>query len=270
MKYQDISLSKKAGIATIILNRPQVLNALRPNTYDELTHAMSDAAEDDEIGVVVVTGAGDRAFSSGGDIREHVSRTPSAARVHMRRLLKLAMIMRNMGKPIIAAVRGYCVGSGHELQLLCDITIASQNAKLGQTGPRVGSVPIWGATQLLPRIVGEKKAREIVYFCRQYTACEAEAMGLVNKVVPDEQLEEEVDRWCQELLDKSPQSLRIAKLALNFESDVSFYASFSAAGEIMAMITGSEENIEGMTAFLSKRRVDFRRFREASEKRPKF
>ena len=169
--------------------------------------------------------------------------------------------MRNLGKPILASVRRFCVGGGNELQLFCDLTIASADAKFGQTGPRVGSIPIWGACQLLARYVGERKAREIVFTCRQYTAQEALEMGLINEVVEPERLAARTREVADEILSKSPQSLRIAKLALNAGSDQEFYSSFLPAGELLSSIYGNEENMEGIKAFLEKRPPDFLRFR---------
>ena len=203
--FEDIVLEKTEGVARITINRPDVLNALRRQTYEELNVGFTDCADDATIGVVVLTGAGDKAFSSGGDVRAQASRTPDSGRSHLRAILQLGSTMRNCGKPIIAAVNGYAIGAGHELHLMCDLTIASDKAIFGQVGPRVGSVPIWGATQLLPRIVGEKRAREIVYLCLKYSADEACAMGMVNKVVPHSELYSEVESWCQQILDKSPQ-----------------------------------------------------------------
>ena len=161
MNFEDILYTAEGGIATITINRPEVRNAVRPRTYEELTTAMHMAADDPTVGVVVLTGAGDKAFCSGGDIRDQQARVPEVGRKHMRRLFALSSVMRMMDKPIIAKVRGFCVGGGNEINLFCDLTIASEDAKFGQTGPRVGSVPIWGACQLLARYVGERKAREI-------------------------------------------------------------------------------------------------------------
>jgi naphthoate synthase/2-ketocyclohexanecarboxyl-CoA hydrolase len=164
-------------------------------------------------------------------------------------------------KPIIAKVRGFCVGGGNEINLFCDLTIASDDAKFGQVGPRVGSVPIWGACQLLARYVGERKAREMLYTCRLYTAKESLDMGLINDVVPAAELDATVERICQGILDKSPQSIRIAKIALNAGSDQEFYAAYFPSAELLASIYGNTENMEGVTAFLEKRAPDFRKFR---------
>jgi len=264
MSYDDVLYESDAGIARITINRPEVRNAVRPKTYEELTEAMKRAASDVTIGVVVLSGAGDQAFCSGGDVRDQSRRTPASGRVHMRRVFALSSVMRMMDKPIIAKVRGFCVGGGNEINLFCDLTIANENAKFGQTGPRVGSIPVWGACQLLARFVGERKAREMVYTCRQYSAREALEMGLINQVVADEHLDRVVDELCQEILDKSPQSIRIAKIALNSGSDRDFYSAFFPAGEMLASIYGNDENMEGIRAFLEKRRPDFRKYRRDS------
>ena len=261
MEFQDILYTAKDGIATIVINRPEVRNAVRPRTYEELTAAMHQAADDPTVGVVVLTGAGDKAFCSGGDIRDQQARVPEVGRKHMRRLFALSSVMRMMDKPIIAKVRGFCVGGGNEINLFCDLTVASEDAKFGQTGPRVGSVPIWGACQLLARYVGERKAREMRYTCRLYTAQQALDMGLINEVVKAEDLDATVQALCEDILDKSPQSIRIAKLALNAGSDQEFYGSYFPTSELLASIYGNTENMEGITAFLEKRKPDFRQYR---------
>ena len=260
--FQDILYEPHEGVATITINRPKVRNAVRPQTYEELAEAMKKAADDPERGVVVLTGAGDKAFCSGGDVSDQSTRKPYIGRAHMRRLLALSTTMRMMDKPIIAKVRGFCVGGGNEINLFCDMTLASDDAKFGQVGPRVGSVPIWGACQLLARYVGERKAREMLFTCRLYTAPQALEMGLINQVCPADKLDEEVSKLCNEILDKSPQSIRIAKLALNAGSDQEFYSSYFPNAELLASIYGNEENMEGITAFLEKRPPNFRRFRK--------
>ncbi|MBI2322437.1 MAG: enoyl-CoA hydratase/isomerase family protein [Chloroflexi bacterium] len=239
--FEDVLYEKRDdGVARITINRPDVLNALRTQTYEELARAFRDAGEDPTIGVVVLTGAGERAFSSGGDVRYQRERTADSARVHLSRTLELGMVMRNLGKPIIAAVRGYAVGGGHELHLWCEAG---------------------GATQWLPIMIGDRRAREMLFLCRQYDAREAERMGLVNAVVPLEKLEEEVEAWCQEILDKSPTCLRIAKIALNHASDGDFYPSYVHEAELLALFTGTEEQREGQRAFLEKRKPDYRQYR---------
>lgn len=261
MAYDDVLYEAQGGIARITINRAEVRNAVRPRTYEELTDAMARAADDPEIGVVVLSGAGDKAFCSGGDIRDQSKRVPAVGRKHMRRLFNLSTVMRMMDKPVIAKVRGFCVGGGNEINLFCDMTVASEDAKFGQTGPRVGSIPIWGACQLLARYVGERKAREMVFTCRLYSAQEALAMGLINQVVSAEDLDATVDQLCSDILDKSPQSIRIAKLSLNAGSDQEFYSAFFPNAELLASIYGNEENMEGINAFIEKRKPDFRRFR---------
>lgn len=262
LELTDVLYKKEEGIATVTINRPNVLNALRAQTYIDLIAAFRDAVEDDEVGVMILTGAGDRAFSSGGDVKGQAVRKPGYGRKYLYRLMEIYGLLRNSGKPTIAAVNGYSIGAGHELHLICDITIAAEDAVFGQVGPRVGSVPIWGATQILPRLVGEKRAREIIFLCRQYSAKEAYEMGLVNKVVPRDQLMGEVNAWAKEILDKSPQSLRIAKTSLNFASDL-LYSSYTHGIEMLALMYGNPENMEGVTAFLEKRKPNYRKFRKS-------
>lgn len=254
--YEDIEFRKDGGVATITLNRPKVLNALRQKTIDELIAAFRDAGHDEEVGVVVLTGAG-KSFCSGGDIKMEADLDPASGMRLSESCLLLSTVMRNIGKPIIAAVRGYCIGGGNELNMLCDLTIAEESAKFGQTGPRVGSVPIWYGTQMLALTAGDKKAREIVYLCRTYDARAAETMGLVNKVVNDGDLGREVDAWCKELLEKSPQALRVAKLSFNHLSDV-MYPSVAGGIAMLSFMHGTDEFKEGMNAFLQKRDPKFR------------
>ena len=261
MDFKDILYKSENGIATITINRAESRNAVRPNTYEELTVAMGMAGRDPKVGVVVLTGAGDKAFCAGGDVKDQKGRNPAIQREHMRRVLNLSTTMRMIDKPIISKVRGWCVGAGNEIHVFCDLSIASENSKFGQVGPRVGACPVWGSCQLLARLVGERKAREMIYTCRTYSAQEALAMGLINEVVPDDELDNAVDRLCNEILDKSPQSIRIAKIALNAGSDQEFYSSFFPAAELLASIVGNEENMEGVSAFLEKRPTDFRKYR---------
>lgn len=258
---EDIQISVADQVATITINRPEVRNALRTQTYLELTEAFGELADRDEIGVIVLRGAGDKAFCAGGDVRDQLGRTPSRARAHLRRVLALGQAMRGCGKPVIAAVRGYCVGGGHELHLMADLTISAEDGVFGQVGPRVGGVPVWGATQTLPLVVGEKRAREIVYTTRFFTAREAEAMGLINRVAPVEEFEDALREFCDELLSKSSQSLRIAKISMNSAVDA-LWSAFSHGAELLSMVYGTEEQREGATAFLEKRAPDYRRLRD--------
>ncbi|MHB9005213.1 MAG: enoyl-CoA hydratase-related protein [Coriobacteriia bacterium] len=261
MEYQDIKYEKKEGVAWITLNRPQALNVLRAETVAEMTAAFEDAELDQTIGVAVLTAAGDKAFCVGGDIALMSSLDHQTGQVWNNSLLRLSTLMRNLSKPIIAAINGYCIGGGNELNVFCDMTIASDRAKFGQAGPKVGACPVWGATQMLPRIVGEKKAREMIFMCQQYTAEEAMEMGLVNKVVPHEELYTEVQKWCDTLLDMSPQSLRLAKISLNYESDM-MYPSLTHGSALLSYVWGSEQVKEGFAAFKEKRKPNFRAFRK--------
>jgi len=261
MDFEDILYEKKEGIARITINRPKVLNSFRSKTLDELALAFEDASIDGTIGVVVLTGAGEKAFCAGGDISEMEELSSSAGRVFLGKCLKVSTAIRNCSKPVIAMVRGYCLGGGHEIHLMCDLTLAAESARFGQTGPTVGSVPIWGGTQMLPRIVGEKKAREIIFLCQRYSAKDAEKMGLINKAVPDDKLEEETLAWCNRILEMSPQSLSVAKVSMNFETDL-MYASFVHGAEMLRIVYDGDEIKEGMNAFLEKRKPDFSKFRK--------
>lgn len=261
MNFVDLLYEKKEGVARIVINRPESRNALRTDTFKELTAAFSDAHDDPSIGVVVLTGTGDKAFCAGGDVKSQSSRTSNAGRRHVRIAGELMRAMRDLGKPIIAAVNGDAVGGGNELNLLSDLSIAVESARFGQVGPRVGSVPVLGGTQLLPRVVGDKKAREMIYLCRLYTAAEALSMNLVNKVVPREQFDSEVDKWCQEILDKSPQALRVAKMSLNHDADLDLYGSYTHGAELLCLNYETPEYKEGPTAFLEKRKPNFRKYR---------
>jgi naphthoate synthase/2-ketocyclohexanecarboxyl-CoA hydrolase len=260
-EYSDILFERNDGICRITINRPEVLNALRRETYHELCDAFRRGTDDPSIGVFVLRGAGDRAFSAGGDVRSQAVRTPESGRRHLRMVLELGAAMRNSGKPIIAAINGYAVGGGHELHLMCDLSVATETSQLGQVGPKVGSIPIWGAVQLLPKIVGEKRAREIIFLCKRYSAQEALAMGLVNRVVPVDQLDTEVDQMCQDLLNMSPRSLRIAKTLMNHASDLE-YNTYATGAEMLTQTYGDPENLEGVTAFLERRPPDYRKFRQ--------
>jgi dihydroxynaphthoic acid synthetase len=267
LSYEDILYEVGGGRATITLNRPDRLNAFRVQTIAELCEAFEAAADDAAVGVIVFTGAGDRAFCVGGDVREP-TRTAAEKR-HLHHLHdRLAVAIRNNGKPIIVRVKGYCIGGGNELNVLCDLTITGASGRFGQAGPRIGSAPLWWGCQLLPAVVGEKKAREILYLTRQYTAEEALAMGLVNAVVPDEELDAEVERWCTEILRRSPQGLRLAKLALNAGTD-QLYSAVQHGVELVAInhVWGPEPQ-EGIASFQEKRPADWRKFRDGQGPEP--
>ncbi len=260
MEYKDILYSVADHVATIAINRPRVHNAFRIETLDELIHAFKRAEADRDVGVIVLTGTGGKAFSSGGDVKMEDESDSAGAHTLSRRSIELSMVMRSCGKPTIAAVRGWCVGGGNELNLLCDLTIATEESRFGQVGPTMGSVPIWWGTQLLPNLVGDKRAKEIVMLCRRYSASQAESMGWVNKVVPDGELEQEVRAWCDRLLEMSPQALRVAKLSLNFETD-QMWPSILHGFQMISFIHGTEEFHEGTSAFLQKRKPNFGQYR---------
>ncbi len=254
--FEDIIYEKKDRVARITINRAEVRNALRSKTREEIARAVEDAWLDDDVGVIVITGAGDRAFSAGGDLSWIIDPTKKVDNYYMLVHYRLATAMRNCGKPIIARVNGYCIGGGNELNMLCDLTIASDKSIFGQAGPLVGSAPIWYGMQLLQESVGYKKAREIVFLCNRYTAEEAEKMGWVNKVVPEDKLDETVDEWCQRLLQMSPQSLRIAKFQLNYATDQMF-PQITHGLELARFFLKSPQMVEGATAFKEKRKPDF-------------
>ena len=256
MPFQDILYEKRDGIATITINRPKVLNAFRAETIEEMLEAMRDAEDDDEIGVVVLGGAGDRAFCSGGDNSSRDGGYGGRGLVGLP-IEELHTAIRDSRKPVIAKVQGYAIGGGNVLATVCDLTIASEKAVFGQVGPRVGSVdPGWG-TAFLARHVGDKRAREIWFLCRRYTAAEAFQMGLANKVVPADQLDVEVEAWCREILALSPTAIAIAKRSFNADSEN--IRGIGAIGfEALALYYDTEEAKEGTTAFLEKRAPDFR------------
>lgn len=259
MEFQDILYEKKGGVAKIIINRPRVYNAFTTNTLKEIAHALEDAEFDSSVGVVVLTGAGDKAFCTGGDMKEAAQ--PGGYNKEMDYWHSAVhRAIRTIPKPVVAAVNGYAIGGGNIIHLLCDLSIASENARFGQAGPRVGSFDAGFGVSYLTRVVGEKKAREIWYLCRQYTAQEALEMGLVNKVVPFEKLEEEVDKWCQEMLALSPTALKFCKLAFNAETDHQYGFEGWSMGAVR-QFWASDEAREAKKAFAEKRKADFSRFR---------
>ena len=258
--YTDIIFEKAEGMGKITINRPEVRNAFRPETLTELIDAFNLCREDPAIGVVILTGKGDKAFCSGGDqrVRGEGGYVGSDG-VPRLNALDLQKVIKYLPKPVIAMVAGYAIGGGHVLHLLCDLTIAADNARFGQTGPRVGSFDAgWGATYMA-RVVGHKKAREIWYLCRQYTAQEALDMGLVNTVVPLERLEEETIQWAREILEKSPIALRFLKSAFNADTD-GLAGIQELAGNATMLYYMTEEGKEGKNAYLEKRKPDFSRF----------
>lgn len=263
--YEDILYDKWEGIAKITINRPHKRNAFRPKTVFELYDAFCDAREDPSIGVVLLTGAGPHtdgkyAFCSGGDqsIRGKAGYIDDQG-VPRLNVLDLQRLIRSMPKVIIALVAGYAIGGGHVLHLVCDLTIAADNAIFGQTGPKVGSFDGGFGSSYLARIVGQKKAREIWFLCRQYSAQDALAMGLVNCVVPVEELEAEGIKWAQEVLEKSPLAIRCLKAAFNADCDGQAGLQ-ELAGNATLLYYMTEEGSEGKQAFLEKRPPDFRQY----------
>jgi naphthoate synthase len=257
MKFEDILYEKKDGIAKVIINRPDVMNAFRAQTVHEMIQAFQDAWDDDGVGVVVLTAAGDRAFCTGGDQK---SKKEGSYGFRGGEITHLHGIIRHIPKPVIAAVNGYAIGGGHVFHVICDITIASEKAVFGQVAPKFGSVDPGFGTAYLTRVVGEKKAREIWYLCRRYKAQEALEMGLVNKVVPHDKLEEEVEGWCKEILQMSPTALRIAKSSFNADTD--HIHGIEAVGyAALDLYWNTEESAEGTKAFMEKRAPEFRKLK---------
>lgn len=258
--YTDIIFEECDGIAKITINRPRVYNAFRPQTNKEMLDAMRHCRETDSIGVVILTGAGDKAFCSGGD--QNVKGTGGYIDedgVPRLNVLELHKAIRSIPKPVIAMVNGYAIGGGNVLQVVCDLTIASENARFGQTGPKVGSFDAGFGSSYLARCVGQKKAREIWFLCRQYNAREALEMGMVNAVVPFERLEEETVEWCRTILKRSPFAIRMIKRALNAELDGQA-GLMEFAGDATLMYYLMAEAQEGKNAFLEKRDPDFQQF----------
>ena len=265
-EYTDITYHKADGMARIAFNRPEVRNAFRPQTIDEMIEAFREAWMDDEIGVVLLTGNGPSpkdgvySFCAGGDqkVRGHAGYIDDKGMARLN-VLELQRIIRTMPKPVIALVGGYAIGGGHVLHVICDLTIAADNAVFGQTGPIVGSFDGGLGSSYLARIVGQKKAREIWYLCRQYNAQEALDMGLVNKVVGIDQLEAEGVDWAQEILAKSPLAIRFLKAGLNADCDGQLGLQ-ALAGDATMLFYMTEEGSEGRNAFVEKRKPNFRQY----------
>ncbi|MSP25391.1 MAG: 1,4-dihydroxy-2-naphthoyl-CoA synthase [Myxococcales bacterium] len=258
--YEDITYKKCGGIARIAINRPEVHNAFRPQTLFELRRAFEVAREDAKVGVVILTGEGGRAFCSGGDQRVRGDQGyVGADGVPRLNVLDLQRQIRSLPKPVVASVAGYAIGGGHVLHLVCDLTIAAENAVFGQTGPKVGSFDGGFGASYLASVVGQKKAREIWFLCRQYDAKAALAMGLVNAVVPLDELEAETVGWCREMLAHSPLALRLLKSSFNAALDGQAGIQ-ELAGNATLLYYMSEEAREGKQAFLERRAPDFEKF----------
>jgi naphthoate synthase len=260
--FEDIKYEKSPdGIAKITINRPEVRNAFRPQTVKELILAFVDARNDGDVGVVILCGEGPHAFCSGGDQRVRgEGGYIGDDGIPRLNVLDLQKQIRSLPKPVIAMVAGYAIGGGHVLHLVCDLTIAADNARFGQTGPKVGSFDGGFGASFMASIVGQKKAREIWFLCRQYDAKEALDMGLVNTVVPLADLEKETVKWCREILQHSPTAIRLLKSAFNADTDGQAGLQ-ELAGNATLLFYMTEEGKEGKNAFLEKRKPDFKKFR---------
>jgi len=260
MDFEDVIYEAEGGLARITIDRPERQNAFRSLTLDELTDAFEMAEADPAIGVVILTGAGDKAFCSGGDQNlKGVGGYMGTDKVPRLNVLDLQKLIRSLPKPVIAMVNGYAIGGGHVLHVVCDLTLASDNAIFGQTGPKVGSFDGGFGSSFLARHVGQKKAREIWFLCEQYTAQEALDMGMVNKVVPLAELEDETVRWCKTIMKRSPLALRMLKSAFNAELDGQAGIQ-ELAGNATLLYYFTEEAQEGKNAFLEKRDPDFKKY----------
>lgn len=259
-EYKEIIYEKYNGIAKVTMNRPEKHNAFTPLTVNEMIDAFADARDDADIGVIILAGAGDKAFCSGGDqtVRGHGGYV-GEDQVPRLNVLDLQRLIRVIPKPVIAMVSGYAIGGGHVLHIMCDLTIAAENAVFGQTGPKVGSFDAGYGAGLLAEMVGQKRAREIWYLCRQYNAEEAYEMGMVNKVVPLERLEEETLQWCEEILEKSATALRFLKASFNAATD-GLAGLQQMGGDATLLYYTTDEAKEGRDAFKEKRKPDFKQF----------
>lgn len=257
MNYSDILYSEEDGIARITINRPEKHNAFRGQTIDELIDAFQIAGWKKSIGVIVLAGSGNKAFCTGGDQSAHDGQYDGRGTVGLP-IEELQSLIRDVPKPVIARVHGFAIGGGNVLATICDLTIAADTAQFGQVGPKVGSVDPGFGTAYLTRIVGEKKAREIWYLCKRYSAQEALQMGLVNTVVPAAELDAEVSRWCAELISRSPTALAIAKRSFNADSE-NIRGISSMGMQALSLYYDTEESKEGARAFREKRKPDFRK-----------
>lgn len=260
MEYEDIIFEEHDGVATITINRPEVYNAFRPRTCVELINAFLQAGWNESIGVIVLTGAGTRAFCTGGDQSVHdgsYGENEARGTIGMP-VEELHSVLRDVPKPVIAKVRGYAIGGGNVLATICDMTLASDSAVFGQVGPKMGSVDPGFGTAYLARVVGEKKAREFWYMCRRYSAAQALEMGLVNAIFPEDELDAAVDSWCAELVERSPTAIAIAKRSFNADSD-SIRGIAGLGMQALKLYYDTEESKEGVQALNEKRPPDFRK-----------
>ena len=258
MQYEDILFEVTGGVARITINRPKVMNAFRGRTCEELIHALNKAGWNKSIGVIVLAGAGDKAFCTGGDQSAHDGQYDGRGIIGLP-VEELQSLIRDVPKPVIARVQGYAIGGGNVLATLCDFTIASEKAQFGQVGPKVGSVDPGFGTAYLARVVGEKRAREIWYLCRRYSGKEAVEMGLANVCVPHEQLDAEVQKWAEEICERSPTALAIAKRSFN--ADTAHQSGIAGLGMYaLKLYYDTDESREGVTALKEKRQPDFKKY----------
>ncbi len=261
MSYEHILYESKGGVATITFNHPERYNSFDYRMIGEYGDALWAAHADSSVGVVVVTGAGDKAFCSGGYLADITDFSVEKGRKLFDASANALTAMRRIRQPVIASVNGFAIGGGNEIVICACLAIASETAKLGQVGPKIGSSPVIGGTNLLAMTIGEKRTREVVYLCKQYTAQEAFEMGWVNKVVPQDKLKQETQAWCEELLDRSPSYLEISKLNANVWFD-SIIGNFEHGKQLIMRMAGSPENTEGAKAFMEKRKPNWRQFRK--------
>jgi len=255
--YEDIIYQAENGVATITINRPQKFNAFRGKTCEELISAFHRAGWNRDIGVIVLTGAGEKAFCTGGDQSAHEGSYDGRGMIGLP-IEDLQRVIRDVPKPVIAKVRGYAIGGGNVLALICDLTIAAESAVFGQVGPKMGSVDPGFGTAYMARVIGEKRAREVWYLCRRYSARDALAMGMVNAVVPDGELDAEVARWCAEIVEKSPTAIAIAKRSFN--ADTAGIIGIAGMGmQALSMYYQTDESKEGVQALKEKRKPEFRK-----------
>jgi 2-ketocyclohexanecarboxyl-CoA hydrolase len=255
--YEDIIYQAENGVATITINRPQKFNAFRGKTCEELISAFHRAGWNRDIGVIVLTGAGEKAFCTGGDQGAHEGSYDGRGMIGLP-IEDLQRVIRDVPKPVIAKVRGYAIGGGNVLALICDLTLAAESAVFGQVGPKMGSVDPGFGTAYMARVIGEKRAREVWYLCRRYSARDALAMGMVNAVVPDAELDAEVSRWCAEIVEKSPTAIAIAKRSFNADS-AGIIGIADMGMQALSMYYQTDESKEGVQALKEKRKPEFRK-----------
>ena len=261
--FEEIVYEVRNQAAWIGINRPEVRNAFREQTLDEIAAALEQTREDPLIAAAVVYGV-DGHFSAGGDFHAMMKLNKANSYMWNDRMMKVAMTCRNLPIPVIAMVEGACVGGGHELMLWCDLVVTADDAIFGQTGARVGACPTVGATQYIAKLIGERRAKEMIFLCKTYTGKEAAEIGLANISVPREELRSKVEEVCRQIVGYSSATIRATKVSLNFDSDA-LYPSWQHGMELLANIWGTDESLEGMNAFLEKRKPNFQQFRERNK-----